>query len=436
MFRFLSLSLNIFRIFERGSFLNRLLDKYLNRAAVSELFPEPGRKFSSAVVIPAFAEKKSLPAVLNSLSANATEFLRDTMVIVVVNNPPGRTPAEYRENQRVWEMLRGDSLKMKNPLNLFAADAFSPGREIPVNEGVGGARKTGMDTALRYLDFTKAPLIFSLDADTPVKDNYLESSCRYMAFNPSISSASIKFRHRPEGGARQEKAAGEYDFFIRYYTAGLKYACSPYAYQVLGSAIVCRAEAYIKAGGMRRRNGGEDFYFMQALRKNGPVGEINSTCVYPASRLSRRVPFGTGPGVRGALEGKDIMYYNPLIFEILQQWNLYIRNAEIDDFESLSRFQELNLPDEIKEFLDLNNFSAAWEKIKNNFPRNPKQLRNALNIWFDAFKTLKFVHFCEREYPERFERFGVEEAREISELNFSRYFPGGIPVSFLNTLKK
>ena len=71
----------------------------------------------------------------------------------------------------------------------------------------------------------------------------------------------MNFAHRSGKNDVEHAAIKIYENFMRYYVRGLEFAGSPYAFYALGSAIICRAEAYVKAGGMRARNGGEDFLF-------------------------------------------------------------------------------------------------------------------------------------------------------------------------------
>jgi hypothetical protein len=45
---------------------------------------------------------------------------------------------------------------------------------------------------------------------------------------------------------------------------------------------------------MNTRQAGEDFYLLQKFIEIGSLQEIRNTAVYPSSRTSLRVPFGTG----------------------------------------------------------------------------------------------------------------------------------------------
>ena len=85
-----------------------------------------------------------------------------------------------------------------------------------------------------------------------------------------------------------------YEDYLHYYKKALDYAGFPDSIYTIGSAFAVRADAYVKQGGMNRRQAGEDFYFLNKLTKLGKITEINDAYVYPSARVSDRVPFGTG----------------------------------------------------------------------------------------------------------------------------------------------
>ncbi|HCE42473.1 MAG TPA: hypothetical protein DET40_02875 [Lentisphaeria bacterium] len=360
----------------------------------------PVRRYKNAIVIPAFSEFQHLPPTLKSLSENHPAILDETMIITVVNNPPADSagPDKLRENAEMLDLMRNSQFPCQDRLQLFWIDASSHGHEINPKEGVGAARKIGMDAALEFLDFERgAPLIISLDADTLVERNYLEAINEYFMSNAGIAGAAIEFAHQPGSTPEEDAAITRYELFMRYYVEGLQISQSPYAYHVLGSAMAFRAEEYVRAGGMRKRNGGEDFYFMQALRKIGEVGEIRGTTVFPSSRPSDRVPFGTGPRISQILEGgKELKFYNPCIFLLLKKLFSAIKSVDVKD--PCAAFNGLD--GETGKFLAENNFFHEWEKILKNTPNDKMKIQWAFHTWFDAFRTLKFVHSCEDRYPE------------------------------------
>ena len=55
--------------------------------------------------------------------------------------------------------------------------------------------------------------------------------------------------------------------------------------------MAVKALPYVKAGGMNRRQAGEDFYFIQKLVPSGGYFSLNSTTVYPSPRASDQGSF-------------------------------------------------------------------------------------------------------------------------------------------------
>ncbi len=223
-------------------------------------------------------------------------------------------------------------------------------------------------------------------------------------------------------------AIAAYELFIRFYVECLRRAKSPYAFHSLGSAFAVRATDYVRAGGMRKRSGGEDFYFLQALRKVGPIGGVTTTCVHPSPRPSDRVPFGTGPRVAELVRGDTpiMQLYNPLIFKLLSDTINSVSRGGLDKVNDLgaTRRWMATLPPTMSEWLVLQEFPQRWETIVENTPRTPSKRRWAFHTWFDAFRTLKFVHHCEASFPEAFHKVdGAKGATMLSELFASHGLP-------------
>ena len=137
------------------------------------------------------------------------------------------------------------------------------------------------------------------------------------------SACSIYFEHPLSGNNYPEaiyKYITLYELHLRYYFQGLAYSGFPYVFHTVGSAIAVKALPYVKAGGMNRRQAGEDFYFIQKLVPAGGYFNLNSTTVYPSPRASSRVPFGTGASI-GKLDAGNsstLLTYNMLAFKELR----------------------------------------------------------------------------------------------------------------------
>jgi glycosyltransferase involved in cell wall biosynthesis len=376
--------------------------------------------YECAIVIPAYDELEYLDKTLKSLFENDLDLIKTTLILIVVNNPDSidHNSEIFYNNQKLLSQLEEIN---KSNINLCWIDSSSKGAGLKGKGGVGLARKIGMDSVLQYLNWEGDPLIFSLDADTIVSQNYLISITDYFAQNKEIVCVTVPFKHLRDGTAEENTTIDDYEYYLNNYVDMLKYAGSPYAYHAIGSAMIFRGSAYIKTGGMKVNCAGEDFYFLQDIRKIGLIGEVKSTKVFQSSRPSDRVPFGTGPTIIKNSENNNIKLYNPKIFYILKDFlqivNKWILENEPEDIQYLKE----RVCNETAAFLNEYGFENVWPKIiKNNIRINSmiseNECRNKLlwcfNIWFDAFKTLKFVHYMEKNYPEKYSKITIEENKQ------------------------
>ncbi|HJO93084.1 MAG TPA: hypothetical protein QF753_06780 [Victivallales bacterium] len=380
------------------------------------------KNYLLSIVIPVYGEYEDLGQVLYNLTFNDKNLLKKTLITIIINSPAYLPNTKYIEiNNRLLSELKNNNFQNKfklHNLNLCWIDASTAGNELSGKGGVGRARKLGMDYSLFYMNWNLSPLIISLDGDTLVEEKYLESIFRYFESNNHIVGTSISFKHQKADSVLDESAIREYEVYLHDYVYKLKNAKSPYAYYTIGSAMAFRAEYYIKAGGMKTHRGGEDFYFMQSLRKLGKIGHITDTSVHPSSRISGRVPFGTGPRLKKTVGGSELKLYNPKIFDLLGKTLREVRKWLACNDLSYSEL-ELKLDSRCLDFLEENNFSEIWDKIvENNLKKrdklskkNKKKLLCAFHVWFDAFKTLKFIHYLENEYPEEFPKINIQSIK-------------------------
>ncbi len=149
---------------------------------------------------------------------------------------------------------------------------------------------------------------------------------------------------------------------------------------------------------MNRRQGGEDFYFIQKVAQRGRFSECNETCVVPSSRPSDRVPFGTGPVVRRlSKSGEGLSTYDPRPFGMLRQ--LF---AQIESFYTGSGSTDLedSISEVLSEFLETQQFEDALTEIRGNSASYPA-FRKRFWRWFNMFRIMKFLHYArERGYPD------------------------------------
>lgn len=368
---------------------------YLQRRAVPgpwSLETKSAGPFPGGVVIPTLAEAEQLPPLLESLSADETLAASGLLVIFVVNHREDAGAAEKADNARSLALLRERAGKV--PFHLGVVDAASPGFSLPIRDGgVGLARKLGHDLLLPHLDYSGPdPVIISLDADTLVKPGYAGAVMAHFS-SPSAGGAVIPFAHLPAAGAKENLAIERYELFLRCYVAGLARAGSPYAFHTVGSAMACRASAYVKCGGMNRRRAGEDFYFLQSLAKTAGVQQVDGAVVYPSPRRSGRVPFGTGRAVGALLDGEPaaVLFYRPESYLLLQQWLELSLQACRERYADLTaRAGELS--PFLHSFLVEQGFPSAWEGFVRQHQQEERLIR-AFQHWFDAFTTMKFFHY-------------------------------------------
>jgi len=374
------------------------LTKHSDRKYKTEWNKQNG--INNVIVIPAIAEFENIKVVLTSLSKNDSACFASTVVLFVINNSRSSDSNVKSNNAESLEYLRTiirsarEEEFFDDRLQIGLIDASSDGNELNEKDsGVGLARKIGMDLALSLFDYTTGDkkLIISLDADCTVPQNYLTKIIEHFYVNNS-SVGIVNFKHQYDGTSESDAAIICYEIFLRYYIAGLSYAKSEYAFQSIGSTIVCEYNAYIKIGGMNKNKAAEDFYFLEKLSKNFNICKINTTAVYPSSRSSWRVPFGTGKSVSKFLSNPQDEYvlYDPEIFEILKGW---LEQYNSKDIFIPGRLLEnsKNIHPQLHNFLDQQGFKEQWEKIISN-TKSEKQLSYQQKIWFDGFKTLKLIH--------------------------------------------
>jgi len=365
------------------------------------------------VVIPVLAEEERLFKTLDSLDRNPAEELAETLVICVVNNraEPHARPEQVADNQRTLthleNLVHGRSAATQpridpGSLSLAYVDASSPGCEIGPKTGVGEGRRIGLDLGLSVLtENAEDPgLLICLDADTLVEADYLSEVQKHFDGRDSWA-AVVGYAHTLPTEARGRAAIVRYESTLRYHELGLRSARSPYAFPTIGSTMVTSCDAYVSAGGMNRRQAGEDFYFLQELAKTGGVSRIDSTTVHPSARSSDRVPFGTGATVGRHLSGADdgSTVYHPDVYKILGDWLFLVVN-DLDRGASELLAEAGGISPQLREFLELNRFKEIWPRLQQNAPHHAG-LELQFHRWFDGFKTLKLIHFLrDHQLPE------------------------------------
>ena len=404
------------------------------------LFPEfikeaPDEDTGIIVVIPAYNEP-GITFLLNSLAAcNAPDCKVE--VIVVVNAPANASLDDILNNK---ECIRNiENWKKKHFDCFFRLYAFNAFKSSLAGWGVGLARKTGMDEALRRFNNIGKPggVIVNLDADCTVAVNYFNSLANELLKRQDRSACSIYFEHPLQGNDETNfNFITWYELHLRYFLQGIKYAGFPFPFHTVGSAFAVKALNYIKAGGMNRRQAGEDFYFIQKLLPAGGYFALNNTTVYPSPRVSLRVPFGTGATVSKLTEEKSEIYltYNVQAFNELQ---LFFKS--IDTYytskDEKSEYNYSCLPPGLRSFIDF----RKWEENIQEIKRNTSGLQSFKKRFFGWFNMFKIVKYMNRVHPDTFEKVPVNESAsdlvKVLGLNFISKDPTEL-LKFYRSLEK
>jgi hypothetical protein len=264
---------------------------------------------------------------------------------------------------------------------------------LPSQQGVGLARKIGCDLAVGLWrdGVVKSPWLFSTDADVTLPPNYFDAAALAHA---TAGALLFDFEHQPSGDAELDRATLEYELYLRYYTLGLAWAGSPYAFHTLGSCLAVRAEAYAAVRGFPKREAGEDFHLLSKVAKVAAIQTLPQLEIQIASRRSLRTPFGTGARVATLLAGEAMQFYDPKLFNLLK----VVLDAQRRWVQAPSAGLELPVNDEGAKDLWGECLAVLDELGIDQALRHAAQIgRDSadrllhLHTWFDALKTLRLL---------------------------------------------
>ncbi|MCH2109760.1 MAG: hypothetical protein MK135_10545, partial [Polyangiaceae bacterium] len=319
-------------------------NKYLGRYAVippqywpsigekwGRIFPEP---FLSACVIPVSDEPTDcLRWILPSLSGE-----RRRLLVFVVNGRASSSTEALGRNRDFCEILREGAEEecLAPTISVLRRREWGAGAVVLINrstpqtffaehQGVGLARRWGLDLVygLWSFGYLAQEYVLSSDADAEL------SSARWRAIEEEDSSCSallFQWQHYDSfaAGTEEQKRPRlplpmvHLEIAFRYYTLGLEFARSPFAFHALGSAFAASMEDYAKVRGMPDRQAGEDFHFLAKLSQVRALKMAMDPVVRILCRESDRVPFGTGPRFSEAVASQDLQVESPWCFFALR----------------------------------------------------------------------------------------------------------------------
>ncbi len=339
--------------------------------------------------IPVYCEREWLPRTLTALD-NQTDL--DFQVWVCVNQP-----AEYdcdqkklsitRENRETLDWLYDRRHRFRYPLRILSA--VKPPAAPPLKiSGVGWARRYIFDSIAAAE--TDNPLCISLDADTLTDNRYVADIRATFSRYPNAVGLAAPYYHRLPERETDALRILRYEIYLRYYQLSLWRIGSPYAFMPIGSGMAFPLHSYRRIGGIPPRKAGEDFYFLQQLRKTGPIIRWLESRIYPSPRPSIRNPFGTGAVM--ADTGPELLerrypFYSQAAFDALEK--TFSRFPSI--YNQPSGTEDIELP--LGEFVQqrLKGYQS-FINIRRNCS-SQAQFVKACHEKVDALRTLQYLRF-------------------------------------------
>ncbi len=362
------------------------------------------KTYNNCVVIPAYNEPEDF--LLRFIHSNLAN--NRALLILVINQPDCEKESSLQINLEQQCKKMGRPLWQNDNVSLIAIDnkqteillieRFRDSNTIPAEQGVGLARKIGADIATVLIDqgFIKSPWICSSDADAYLPDNYFSA---LTAIIDNTAAITYNFSHINNGDVLSN-ATLRYEQALQYYVSGLKWAGSDYAFHTIGSTIAFRYDHYSSVRGFPKRAAGEDFYLLNKLAKLAPVRKLENATIQIESRLSDRVPFGTGPAVCKILQLPEIenyLYYHPQLFIELKNCLTAMKLLWRERNAIEAWFSTLSVPAQAAlQKLQIHKLTIHIQKQISD----EQQCNRHIREWFDGFRTLKFIHYMQdANYP-------------------------------------
>jgi glycosyltransferase involved in cell wall biosynthesis len=362
------------------------------------------------VALPAMNEMENMEVFLKCFLAQ--DYLNKEL-FVCVNQPDDWWEKEDKINICENNLQTLDYLRSFQEGNIHILDRCSNGNGwIGKNFGVGQARKVLMDEIAK--NATKHDIIVSLDADTHFNPNYFSTIVENFKKHPKAVALSVPYYHPLNEDTEANRQILHYEIYMRYYALNLWRIGSPYSFTAIGSAMALPVWAYKAIGGITPHKSGEDFYFLQKLRKYGNVLSWNKEKVYPAARFSDRVFFGTGPAMIKGNQGDWDSYP-------IYPFRLFDKLWELFNFFPLLFEKDIESP--LDEFIS-EKFGQKniWKPLRKN-SKTKEQFLKACHQKFDALRTLQYLKWENSKNPRRDENNLLEYldyfcADEISAFSF------------------
>lgn len=340
------------------------------------------------IALPVLNEWEQLPGLLKNLSLQEFENFK---LVVCVNQYDHWWKDELKKDVCLNNEKSLKFLDKFEDIDIHVIDRSSPKKGWKKKKGgVGWARKVIMDWISDNSN-DDTDIIVSMDADTIYPSDYLLKVKNYFCKNKQIYGIAVPYYHPLGKDDIKNKLILRYEIYMRCYFLNLLRIKNTYAFSALGSAMAFPVWAYKKVGGLTPVQSGEDFYFLQKLVKYGRVGIDVDTVVYPSSRFSDRVNFGTGPALIKGYAGNwdsypvyPIEYFDEIKTTFLSFSDLYEKdkNTPMDKF--IMKKIKGGLP---------------WQSFRKNY-KDDKNFVKACHNYIDGLRILQYLRYrSQQEEP-------------------------------------
>ncbi len=330
------------------------------------------------ICLPILNESDNLPKLINCL---ISQSYADFSLIACVNQPNDWWNDQTKISQCIDNAASLDLLSQIKDIDTTIIDKSTKGEGwIAKKRGVGWARKLTMDLAAKKGKATD--IIITIDADTHYPSGYFHSIVDVFNSQPNILAHSNPYYHPLSGKKKEDEAMLRYEIYMRIYALNMLLIDNPYAFSAIGSGMACTVKEYIRLDGMSPKQSGEDFYFIQKMRKSGHISNYNHIKVYPQARFSDRVNFGTGPAmIKGeAGDWSSYPFYTPELFaKVAETYKSFDLLFEKDMETPMSSFLKKQLKRE-----------NIWGPLRKNFKKKDLFINACVQL-VDGLRILQFL---------------------------------------------
>ncbi len=364
------------------------------------------------IAIPLMDELENLPELIRNIEA---QDCNNFELFVCVNQPDAWWDDQSKQAvcERNAESITFLQTHCSFPSHII--DRSSRGNGWQGKQlGVGWARKVVMDAIFAVAGADD--IIITLDGDTTFNAKYFRSVLDNFNAHPDAVGLSVPYYHKLSGSEAEDRAILRYEIYMRNYAINLWRINNPFHFTALGSAMAIPLSSYKAIGGMTPKKSGEDFYFLQKLRKYGNLLTWNEEKVYPAARFSDRVFFGTGPAMIKGSGGDWNSYplYHHSLFDVVKE-----------TYDAFDAMFEKDVPTPMDDFIEnILKQKNIWEPLRTN-ATTVKQFKRACREKLDGLRILQFLKHAQGSITltdencllALFETYQQEALKELDLLN-------------------